>query len=90
MNLFFLIPLTASLLASYICKNSADELAYLTAVIAAASLILSLVIAPWQLQLLVIAFVLVSTKKLLQQNEYKMQQMGKNHKARSQQQSFTD
>ena len=89
MSLFFLIPLTASLLAGYICKNSADELAYLTAIVATVCLILSLVIAPWQLQLLVIVFVLVSTKKLLQQNEYKMQQM-QNRQARSQQQSFTD
>ena len=73
MHLFFLIPLITALLTSYIFKKSSDEMAYLTGIITLVSLILCLVLAPWQLQLLVLGLVLFSTKKLLQQNESRMQ-----------------
>lgn len=72
MHLIFLIPLMTGLAAGYILKNCADEMAYLTGSVAAFSLILSLVLAPWQLQLLVLMLGLISTKRLLQQNEYRM------------------
>lgn len=72
MYLPFLIPLTTAIVAGYIFKNSADEMAYLTGLVTLVSLILSLVLAPWQLQLLVLMLVLVSTKRLLLENESKM------------------
>lgn len=72
MHLFFLIPLTTAVAAGYIFKNSADEMAYLTGLVTLISMILSLVLAPWQLQLLVLMLVLVSTKRLLLENESKM------------------
>ncbi len=73
MHLPFLIPLTTAIVAGYIFKNSADEMAYLTGVITLVNLILSLVLAPWQLQLLVLMLVLSSTRQLLRQNESRME-----------------
>lgn len=73
MHLLFLIPLTTGLVAGYIFKDCADEMAYLTGVLAAISLILSLVLAPWQIQLLILMLVMTGTRRLLRQNEYKMQ-----------------
>lgn len=73
MRLLFLIPLTTSLVAGYLFKKSADEMAYLTGLITIVSLILSLVLAPWQLQLLILMLVLISTRRLLLQNEYRLE-----------------
>lgn len=73
MHLFFLIPLMTCLASGYIFKSCADEMAYLTGTITVVSLVLSLILAPWQLQLLILMFVMTSTKRLLRQNEYRMQ-----------------
>lgn len=67
MHLLFLIPLATSLVAAYIFNNSADEMAYLMGSVTIVSIILSLVLAPWQIQLLILMFVIISTKQLLQQ-----------------------
>jgi hypothetical protein len=73
MHLFFLIPLLTALLTSYIFQKSSDEMAYLTGIITVVSSILCLALAPWQLQLLVLGIVFLSTRKLLRQNESRMQ-----------------
>jgi hypothetical protein len=65
MSLFFLIPLTISLVTGYIFKNSAADMAELMILATVFSLILSLVLAPWQLQLLVLILVLISTRRVL-------------------------
>ncbi|MBD2305264.1 hypothetical protein H6G17_07025 [Chroococcidiopsis sp. FACHB-1243] len=75
MNLIFLIPLATCFLTGCLCQKCPGEIAYLTAVIAVISLILSLILAPWQLQLLIILFVFSSTRKLLQQNESRLRLM---------------
>lgn len=72
MNLFFLFPLTIGLATSYISKYCVDEMAYLTAVVKVISLILTLALAPWQIQILVLIIVLISTRLLLLQNEYSL------------------
>ncbi|MBW4644882.1 MAG: hypothetical protein KME23_18140 [Goleter apudmare HA4340-LM2] len=61
----FLVPLFTGLLTGYLVKKTNDEIAYLGGVFAIISLILSLVLAPWQIQLMLLIIVLVSTKKLL-------------------------
>ncbi len=73
MNLTFLIPLTTCLVCGYVFKKCADEMAYLTGSVTIVSLILSIIIAPWQIQLLVLAYVMFSTKKLLQINHHRIQ-----------------
>ena len=72
MALFFLLPLFTGLITGYISKKSADEIAYFVGIFAVISLIISLVLAPWQIQVLLLIVVLIATKKLLQQNEYKL------------------
>ncbi|MBC1220470.1 hypothetical protein GNF10_18080 [Nostoc sp. UCD121] len=71
MPLFFLIPLCTALATGYLFKKSTDEIAYLAGVFAAISLILSLVLAPWQIQFGLLITVLIITNKLLQKNEFK-------------------
>lgn len=72
MNLTFLIPLTTCLVCGYVFKKCADEMAYLTGSVTLVSLVLSIIIAPWQIQLLVLFLVMSSTKKLLQINHRRM------------------
>jgi hypothetical protein len=61
MRLVFTIPLLAGLLAGYIARKSEAEIAYLTSVLAIVSLLISLLMAPWQLQflLLLVVFAIV-------------------------------
>ncbi len=65
----FLIPLFTGLVSGYIFQKSTDEIGYLAGVAAVISLIISLILAPWEIQFLLLVVVLVSTHKLLQQNE---------------------
>ncbi|MEH2455592.1 hypothetical protein [Nostoc sp.] len=71
MPLFFLIPLCTALATGYFFQKSTDEIAYLAGVFAAISFILSLVLAPWQIQFGLLMIVLIITNKLLQENESK-------------------
>jgi prepilin signal peptidase PulO-like enzyme (type II secretory pathway) len=72
MHLLFLIPLTTAIVSGYLFNKATDEIADLTGLVAVFSLILFLVLAPWQLQLLVLLLVLSSTRRLLLRNEYRM------------------
>ncbi|WP_290887193.1 DUF4278 domain-containing protein [Fischerella sp.] len=77
MPVLFLIPLFTGLVTAYIFKKSTDEIGQLIGVVAVISLALGLILAPWQVQLLLLVVVLVGTQKLLQQNEYKLRQQKK-------------
>lgn len=66
MHLLFLIPLIFGLVASYIALNAEAEIAYLTAVITAISLTISLILAPWQIQLLILLVVVLGAKEIWQ------------------------
>jgi hypothetical protein len=61
MRFVFTIPLLTGLLAGYIARKSDAEIAYLTSVLAIVSLLISLLLAPWQLQflLLLVVFAIV-------------------------------
>ncbi len=72
MTLAFLIPLFTGLVSGYIFKKSTDEIGYLPGAFAIVSFIISLVLAPWEIQLLLLVFVLFVTQKLLQKNEYRI------------------
>lgn len=67
MSLSFIMPLAITLLAVYILQNSADEISYLAAAISIVGLFVSLVVAPWQIQLLLLFLGLLSARRLLQQ-----------------------
>ena len=72
MPLFFLIPLSICVITGYIFNRCSDEVGYLAGLFAIISLIFSLILAPWEIQVLLLVVVLVTTKKLLQLNEYKL------------------
>ena len=74
MPLFFLIPLSICIITGYIFNRCSDEVGYLSGLFAIISLVLSLILAPWEIQVLILVVVLVTAKKLLQRNEYKLKQ----------------
>ncbi|MBE9199725.1 MULTISPECIES: hypothetical protein [unclassified Nodularia (in: cyanobacteria)] len=65
MHLSFLIPLCTGLACGYVSKKCHGEIAYLISLFTILSLILSLVLAPWQFQLVLLIVVLVSTDRFL-------------------------
>lgn len=65
MPLFFLIPLFTGLITGYFWNKHNDEVAYISGVLTAVTLILSLIVAPWQIQLSLLVFVLLFSNKLL-------------------------
>ena len=72
MALFFLIPLCTALITGYLVKQTNDEIAYIAGVFGFICFILSLVLAPWQIQLLLLVVVLVSSIRLFSKNEYQL------------------
>lgn len=66
MSLLFLIPLVIGLLAARSSKRYANDLAELIGFVAALSLILSLVLAPWQILFLLLTLI-ISTKTFQRQ-----------------------
>lgn len=77
MVLAFLLPLLTALVSGYLFQKSTDEIGYLAGGVAIISFVISLILAPWEIQLLLLLVVLVSTQKLLQQNDYKFDRRGK-------------
>ncbi|MBE9227206.1 DUF4278 domain-containing protein [Phormidium sp. LEGE 05292] len=69
MNFSFMIPLTIVFVATYFFKKSADEIAYLSGIVIVIGLLLSLILAPWQIQLLLLVIAAISTLKLRQPNQ---------------------
>lgn len=69
MNFSFMIPLGIVLIATYFFKKSADEIAYLSAIVMVIGLLFSLILAPWQFQLLLLVIAAFSTLRLRQQNQ---------------------
>jgi hypothetical protein len=67
MPLFFLIPLFTGLATGYISQKCHDEIGYIISLFTILSLILSLILAPWQIQLFLLIAVLASTNRFLKQ-----------------------
>jgi hypothetical protein len=65
MALFFLVPLCTALITGYLVKQTTDEIAYIAGVFGCVCFILSLILAPWQIQSLLLIVVLFTTNKLL-------------------------
>jgi membrane protein implicated in regulation of membrane protease activity len=69
MHYLFLLPLLTAIVTVYLARNSSDEIAYLMTLVAVGSLLLSLILAPWQIQLLLLITVVVIVTVLWQQRE---------------------
>jgi len=57
MSLLFLIPLVVSLITAAISQKSTDDLAEILGLSSLVGLFLSLVLAPWQLQVFILVFI---------------------------------
>lgn len=68
MRLLFLAPLFTGLISAYIAQRSQDEMAYLTGAVAVVSLLISLILAPWQVQLLLLIFALLTVGYIWRQS----------------------
>jgi hypothetical protein len=66
---YFIIPLGIALVVNYILKHATDEIAYIATAILVVSLVISLMMAPWQLQGLLVLLVLVSNIRIWQKDE---------------------
>lgn len=66
---YFIIPLGIALVVYYILKYATDEIAYIATAILVVSLIVSLIIAPWQFQFLLLLLVLLSNIRIWQKTE---------------------
>ena len=64
MRLLFLIPLATGITASYINKYSSDEIGYLMRTLAFFCFLLSLILAPWQVKLIILTVVLGSVYQI--------------------------
>jgi membrane protein implicated in regulation of membrane protease activity len=73
MTVLFLVPLAIALVSVYIYENSAEEMSYLTAITAIVSLFVTLAIAPWQVQILLLLGALLSSQWLLAQYQRRNQ-----------------
>lgn len=67
MKLIFLVPLTTAIISGYLFQNTAQEIAYLTGAITGLSLILTLILAPWQIQLLIVILAIIIVRPFWQQ-----------------------
>ncbi|HBW31038.1 MAG TPA: hypothetical protein DEF48_13315 [Nostoc sp. UBA8866] len=63
-----MVPLVAGLATGYISKKCQDEEAYIISTFTVLSLIVSLVLAPWQIQTLLLIAVFVSTNRFLKRS----------------------
>ncbi len=70
MSLVFVVSLAILIISAYIFKHSADEISYLAAAISGVSLLISLVLAPWPIQLLLLILVLLSNRQQALPSDY--------------------
>ena len=65
MPLFFLVPLFTGLITGYFWNRHNNEVAYLAGIFTAVTLVFCLILAPWQIQLGLLVFVLFLSNILL-------------------------
>lgn len=68
MPLFFLMTLVTGVMTSYLFKINDDEITNIVSVFTAIIFMVSLVLAPWQLQFGLLIFVVIVSNKLLKKN----------------------
>jgi hypothetical protein len=68
MPLFFLMTLVTGVITGYLFKRNDDEITYIAGILTAVIFIVSLVLAPWQIQFGMLVFVIIVSNKLLKKN----------------------
>lgn len=94
MRLLFLIPLTTGIIFSYLAYTTSEDITYLTGVLAAFSLLLSLILAPWQLQLVLLLLILLSAtqfwRRFSNQGEVEIEEQSANNKTQQPQKTINE
>ncbi|MBS3027032.1 hypothetical protein MEN41_13630 [Dolichospermum sp. ST_con] len=68
MPLFFLMTLVTGVMTGYLFQRDGDEITNIAGVLTAVIFIVSLVLAPWQIQFGLLIFVVIVSNKLLKKN----------------------
>jgi hypothetical protein len=68
MPLFFLMTLVTGVMTGYLFQRDGDEITNIAGVLTAVIFIVSLVLAPWQIQFGLLIFVIIVSNKLLNKN----------------------
>ncbi|MBD2142236.1 hypothetical protein H6F39_12930 [Anabaena sp. FACHB-1250] len=68
MPLFFLMTLSMGVITGYLFQRKDDEITNIAGVFTAIIFIVSLVLAPWQVQFGLLMFVVIVSNKLLKKN----------------------
>jgi hypothetical protein len=68
MPLFFLITLVTGVMTGYLFQRNDDEITNIAGVFTAVIFIVSLVLAPWQIQFGMLMFVVIVSNQLLNKN----------------------
>jgi len=68
MPLFFLMTLVTGVMTGYLFQRDGDEITNIAGVLTAVIFIVSLVLAPWQIQLGMLIFVIIVSHKMLNKN----------------------
>ncbi|MDB9535325.1 hypothetical protein PN451_05590 [Dolichospermum planctonicum CS-1226] len=68
MPLFFLMTLSMGVITGYLFQRNDDEITNIAGVFTAIIFIVSLVLAPWQVQFGLLMFVVIVSNKLLKKN----------------------
>ncbi len=76
MRLLFLIPLSLGMIFSYIFRDTDEDIAYLTNIIILVNFAVSLIIAPWQVQLIILVILLITVRRFLLKNQQEITQEG--------------
>jgi hypothetical protein len=68
MPLFFLMTLVTGVMTGYLFQRDGDEITNIAGVLTAVIFIVSLVLAPWQIQFGMLIFVIIVSHKMLNKN----------------------
>ena len=68
MPLFFLMTLVTGVMTGYLFKRNDDEITNIAGVLTAVIFIVSLVLAPWQIQFGLLMLVFIVSNKMLNKN----------------------
>ena len=70
----FVIPLCVALVSTYVYRRADDEISYLTGSVIAVCILLSIILAPWELQVVVLAIAIILAKSLWNRIEHQREE----------------
>ena len=84
MRFSFVIPLFVALVSTYIYRKADDEISYLTGTVIAVCILLSVILAPWELQVVILAIAIILAKSLWNRIEQQREEDAEGNSSRPQ------